>query len=543
MEAFVTTEVEKTTLAIYRAGVRPAVVLEKRRLQLQEKATAVLVLDLPSTLTTAPVHFRSLADPHATAVTSERLEEALAAPAAHTANGTQAELSSYVGWACEVTTAAGERLEGVVGGVEEGRLALLQLARGEEARPRVRRRLLPLQSAARPEATVRSLRLSKPSTLDSDVLHSILQPSLEWTITTPHPGDHPVELLYECTGLTWDASYVINVDLEAGKLELLGRFSLANNSGKSFTEAEIGLVDRAGTALTPFAEEAKAELSNILSKARGHDGPKNRSEPELAYAVPAAACSSLPSGESRCVTFVHAKDVAWQHSLLLSCGVQDAELDQLVFSSKESSATVKTQAVRCITFSNDSAAGLGVHLPAGDVLVRITGAEQEGRATTSVRHSAMLRYAPEELVCIPVQLTAGITAPNVTAVRERRGLRKDTSKQTVTEGVQITVTNNFRAAHVVVEDSLFRYPHWQIATSSPPHVAQGNRRIRWELPRSQIGDKTILRYTAVYYWTTEELVYSDEEQVPADAPAAEAEESTSLGRIFSRFSRKKRQDA
>lgn len=528
-------------MAIYRAGARPAVVLEKRRLQLPQPHTDVVILCLPSTLSSTPVHFRSLADPHATAVVSDRRAEALVAPTHHVQEGREAELAAYRGWGCSLTFASGETAEGIVGGVEEGRLELLQLQPPREGQeePNVRRRLIPLQHSARPDAAVAQLRLSRPSTLSTELVTHILQPKLLWSISTPHPGDHPVELLYECSGLQWEASYILNVDTEKCTAELLGRFTLSNMSGKSFEDVEIGLVDPRGTAPTPFREEAKMDMSSILSKAKSSGGAKGRSEAEVAYAVP--GCSLLPSGEVRTVTFVHAKEVPVEHACFISCGQQDADLDQLVFNAKEHSSTIKNYGVRSLVFKNNAAAGLGAHMPAGDLLVRVSGKELNGAVTTSVVHSSMLRCAPGELVCVPLQLSSSSAeTPDVTALRERRGLRKDSSKHSITEGVQITVTNNFRPTRLVVEDALYRWPNWQIQSSTPAHVASGNRRICWELPRSQIGDKIVLRYTVVYFWTGDEAEFSDEEVVaPGEDSGDSTTPETSLGRLFSRFSKKK----
>lgn len=333
----------------------------------------------------------------------------------------------------------------------------------------------------------------------------------------------------------------MNVDAEKSTAELIGRFTISNMSGKAFEEAEIGLVDPRGTAATPFHEEAKQDMSSLLSsKAKSAAvGAKLRGEAEAAYAVP--GCSSLASGEVRTVTFLHAREVPLEQACFLSCGQQDAEQDQLVFSSKEHSATIKTHAVRALVFKNVAAAGLGAHLPAGALLLRTRGCERGGAATTAVTHSALLRCEPGELACVPLQRSASCAeAPDLTGVRERRGLRKDGAKHCITEGVQITVTNNFRPTRLVVEDALYRWPHWQIQSSTPAHMAAGNRRICWELPRSQIGDKTVLRYTVVYFWTGDEADYSEDEEgaPPGDDPDA-APEGSSLGRLFSRFSKKK----
>ena len=333
----------------------------------------------------------------------------------------------------------------------------------------------------------------------------------------------------------------MNVDSDKNTAELLGRFTLSNMSGKSFKEVEIGLVDPKGTSPTPFREEAKMDMTSILSsKAKSYGGAKGRSEAEIAYAVP--GCSDLPSGEVRTVTFVHAKAVPVEHACFISCGQQDADLDQLVFNPKDHSVTLKNYAVRALVFKNVADAGLGAHMPAGDLLIRMAGKEQNGAVTTSVVHSSMLRCAPGELVCVPLQPSSAISETlGVTALRERRGLRKDSSKHSITEGVQITVTNNFRPTRLVVEDALYRWPNWQIQNSTPAHVASGNRRICWELPRSQIGDKVTLRYTVVYFWTGDEAEYSDEEVTPGseDGGDGTAPEGSSFGRLFSRFSKKK----
>jgi hypothetical protein len=71
------------------------------------------------------------------------------------------------------------------------------------------------------------------------------RPTLSVTVASEGAGRRPVTLTYLTPGLGWDADYVALFDEAAGRMDVQGWITLTNNSGTSYTNANVLLV--AGT--------------------------------------------------------------------------------------------------------------------------------------------------------------------------------------------------------------------------------------------------------------------------------------------------------
>src|SRR3954468_1609020 len=71
------------------------------------------------------------------------------------------------------------------------------------------------------------------------------RPTLSVTVESSRPGRRPARLTYLTRGLGWRADYVAAFDEAAAKIDVQGWITLSNNSGTSYTNAQVVMV--AGT--------------------------------------------------------------------------------------------------------------------------------------------------------------------------------------------------------------------------------------------------------------------------------------------------------
>src|SRR5258708_15422298 len=80
---------------------------------------------------------------------------------------------------------------------------------------------------------------------------AILKPTLDWLIRSDRAAKLDAELGYLSGGMNWKADYNIVASDESDMVQLIGWVTIANQSGKSFANARIALMDRDVDKLQP----------------------------------------------------------------------------------------------------------------------------------------------------------------------------------------------------------------------------------------------------------------------------------------------------
>jgi hypothetical protein len=96
----------------------------------------------------------------------------------------------------------------------------------------------------------------------------LLRPTLSWLVDSPSGGTHQAEISYLSGGLDWNADYVLmlNPDDSAGDLE--GWVTLNNNSGTTYTNADLKLVAGEVNRVRPQGGAGGARLDSQYQRGR-----------------------------------------------------------------------------------------------------------------------------------------------------------------------------------------------------------------------------------------------------------------------------------
>merc|ERR1711879_859349 len=165
---------------------------------------------------------------------------------------------------------------------------------------------------------------------------------------------------------------------------------------------------------------------------------------------------------------------------------------QIVYDDYVASTTVN--GFQVIEIQNLKAQGLGFRLPAGPIQILHTNNPNHFEVESF--YDSALRLT-EETEVIRIDLKE---MQNLHGVREQVRITRDDKKCSITEEVNITVTNkSYFPVTVIVEDSLYRWKNWKITQTSSEFHPNGKDRARWVLTVPINGEKTI-QYTVLYTW-------------------------------------------
>lgn len=197
-------------LTVYSDGF--ALVVEQRTFALQRGLNTVRLSDVPRGIDPTSVHVRSLSDPQGTVVLEQTFIHDLVDPASL--------LERYTGEVVRVTTVDGTAYVGT-----------LLAAAGDVVLRRSGGDLVVLS-----RAQVQTFELtSLPEGM-------VLRPTLEWLVEASQAGPHTFELAYLTEGLRWQAHYNARLAEDESRLDLVGWFTVENQTAVNFVDAHLKLV-------------------------------------------------------------------------------------------------------------------------------------------------------------------------------------------------------------------------------------------------------------------------------------------------------------
>jgi hypothetical protein len=84
-----------------------------------------------------------------------------------------------------------------------------------------------------------------------------MKPTLDWMLRSDFTGKLDAELSYVTGGITWAADYNAVAPENANNLDITGRVTMDNQSGKTFAQAQIKLMAGEANKLRPSNEPVK----------------------------------------------------------------------------------------------------------------------------------------------------------------------------------------------------------------------------------------------------------------------------------------------
>lgn len=204
----------------------------------------------------------------------------------------------------------------------------------------------------------------------------IAKPSLIWTLNNT-AGDQTLEVTYLTNGVSWSADYVITLAKEETSLGVAGWVTMNNQSGATFTNAQLKLV--AGEVNIAPPDMPRREMM-YAAKAMPAAAPPMPQEEAFAeyhlYTMPRR--TTIKQNQSKQLALLNGEDV--------KCGKIYEYRGQEYFYSQQVPPTGEEHVSVFLQFRNEEKNGLGMPLPAG--VMRVYQEDSEG----------MLQFAGEDRI-------------------------------------------------------------------------------------------------------------------------------------------------
>ncbi|MDZ4859636.1 MAG: DUF4139 domain-containing protein, partial [Candidatus Hydrogenedentes bacterium] len=203
----------------------------------------------------------------------------------------------------------------------------------------------------------------------------IAKPSLIWMLNNA-AGDQTLEVTYLTNGVSWNADYVITLAKEETSLGIAGWVTMNNQSGATFTNAQLKLVAGEVNLVSqamPMAMEEKA----MRGRAMAPPMPQQEAFAEYhLYTMPRR--TTIKQNQSKQLALLQGENV--------QCGKKYEYRGQEYFYSQQVPPTGEEHVGVFLEFQNKEANGLGMPLPAG--VMRVYQEDSEG----------MLQFAGEDRI-------------------------------------------------------------------------------------------------------------------------------------------------
>ncbi|MCC6697328.1 MAG: DUF4139 domain-containing protein [Candidatus Hydrogenedentes bacterium] len=204
----------------------------------------------------------------------------------------------------------------------------------------------------------------------------IAKPSLIWMLSNEQ-AEQTLEVTYLTNGVSWQADYVVTLAKNDASLDLAGWVTMNNQSGATYTNAQLKLVAGDVNVVQPPAEVFYAGTALSNRAEQGGQMPKQEAFAEYhLYTIPRR--TTIKQNQSK------------QLALLNGTGVQCVKKyeyrGQEYFYSQQIPPTGEEHVGVFLEFENEEANHLGIPLPAG--VMRVYQEDSEG----------MLQFAGEDRI-------------------------------------------------------------------------------------------------------------------------------------------------
>jgi hypothetical protein len=179
------------------------------------------------------------------------------------------------------------------------------------------------------------------------------RPTLSVTVESGRAGMRPAKLTYLTPGLGWKSDYVALFDETAGKIDVQGWITLTNNTGTSYSNADVVMV--AGNP-NQGGYRSDGYPAAPVRRAGTETGTRQRLGDYYLYPLPAR--TTIANAQTKQVSFLDVQGAP-------ATKAYEYRVDWL------QTIDVPQSASTVIKFSNSSRGGLGDQLPAGTVRVYI----------------------------------------------------------------------------------------------------------------------------------------------------------------------------
>jgi len=305
------------------------------------------------------------------------------------------------------------------------------------------------------------------------------RPTLVVQVAADKGGRRDLELSYLTGGLSWQADYVAELDVQDAHLDLSGWVTLNNQSGASYEEARLQLVAgdvhrvaRQDMAVREFEERAMKVMAA---------GPAMAEESLLDYHLYTLdRPTTIRENQVKQVALLHATGVPVTKEYLLRGS-------DYYYRGRHGEPAKKLKAAVFLEFTNSAKSGLGMPLPKG--ILRVYKNDRAGNA--QFVGEDRIDHTPKNE---KVRLRLG-DAFDVTADRTQTDYKKIAGgpQETIIETAYRIELKNAKSEAVTVKVEEPMPGDWQILQESHAHTKKDARTAGWEIGIPAEG-KTVLTY-------------------------------------------------
>lgn len=318
------------------------------------------------------------------------------------------------------------------------------------------------------------------------------QPTLVWRARFPSEGQQNFRLGYLLNDLSWQAVYDVVLEPDALHARLDGRIGLQNQSGGSFADATVVLLETE-------RGRAAGELDDPLETPPhrySYGASVPRTEASIATLAPAQTHNvsgkvTLADGETVYLPLVSVAKLPVQRIYVYD-GVRFDRFQRNRRNDWNYGTEYHTTVDTYLEFQNTTAAGLGQNLPLGrlrlyqqsdDGLVDLLGADT--LAPVANGQSGQLRVGP---------------ARGLRGERERTGYSEVRPMHEYEESFEIRLSNNSdQTATIRVVEHLYRWTEFEIVKSDTEYETTDPQTIEFK-PEIKPGGRKAIHYTVRYSW-------------------------------------------
>ena len=447
---------QNIALTVYNHGT--ALIRERHRLDLEQGISAITIDGVAASIDPTSVSLQSLGNPAGFSVLEQHYRYDL--------GDRETLLSRYLDKVIHITASDGTVYSGALLHNDIG-TAMLRLDSGDLA-------LINLNG-------VRDVRLPA-----SDAL--ITRPTLQWLVNSSVADAQDVELTYLADGINWTADYNVLLGADGDSLDIQGRVTLNNHSGRAFHDVQLKLVagDIQRVQPQPMLAESRLVAFDAAEQASGVE-QRELFEYQL-YEVKRPV--SINGNETRQIEWVSAANVAAARAFVFDSsprfGGYYAPIDYPQGHGSPDAGGVLTY----LQFSTGGEGGLDADLPGGRM--RVYQADVDGAGL--LIGEGLIDHTP----------AGGEVSILLGKAFDLAGERTQTdfalvSRDVIQESFEIRLHNrkDDEAVEIRIPERLYRWSDWKIIESSAPYERKSASMIEFRLELAP-GDERVLTYSVQY---------------------------------------------
>lgn len=305
------------------------------------------------------------------------------------------------------------------------------------------------------------------------------RPTLTMQIAAAKQGERLAALTYLTTGLSWRADYVAELQAGEKRLQLNGWVTLNNNSGATYTDAQLQLV--AGDVHTVPVQQQGLQRAMVQAMAESAMLADDMGEESMFeyHLYSLGRRTTIKENQQKQVALMKADDVAYRQQYIVRgaphyyhSGVRDKADRQPV--------------VVYVEMINDHSSGLGNPLPGGVIRVYT----RDSRNALQFVGEDTIEHTP---VNEKVRLKLG-KAFDITAEKTQVDFQKiagNAAREYVFESEYVLTLKNAKSETVTVSVEEPVPGDWELISSSMPAKKAAAGLLEWEVPVVAGGEQQL----------------------------------------------------